>query len=117
MRRIERPMAVAAVHWFSEAEGGRPTPPPGPTYASTAVFVLGDDQALIPGWPSKGEHFSVLLDFDEVDAEGDCEAKVEFISWPLVSDYLRPGANFIVTEGPRAVAMARVDATFDNGSP
>jgi hypothetical protein len=106
-------MAIATVRWFSEEEGGRHQPPPGPTYAATAVFVFGGDAGLIPDWPAKGEHFSVLLDFDETNLEGESLAKVEFMSWSLVADYLRPGSTFLILEGPKPVAEARVGETFD----
>ena len=106
-------MAVATVRFFSEEEGGRHQPPPGPTYAATAVFVLGGDAELIPDWPAKGEHFSVLLDFDEASPAGESLAKVEFMSWSLVADYLLPGSSFLIMEGPKPVAEARVHETFD----
>lgn len=106
-------MAEARVRWFSEAEGGRREPPPGPTYAATAVFVLGGDAELIPDWPAGGEHFSVLLDFDEMSPEGECLAKVEFMSWSLVADRLAPASVFLVMEGPRPVAEAVVTDVFD----
>lgn len=117
MRRIDKPMALASVRWLSESEGGRHSKPPGPSYASTAVFVLGGDTELIPGWPAEGEHFSVLLDFGEEGAASNDETKVEFMSWSLVADYLHPGATFLVMEGPRAVAEAHVTATFDDQQP
>lgn len=100
--------------WLSESEGGRRTPPRGPSYAATAVFILGGDAELIPGWPAKGEHFSVLLDFDENSATSDNETKVEFTSWSLVADYLRPGVTFLVMEGPRPVAQAEVITVFED---
>lgn len=114
MRRIDKPMALTTLRWFSEEEGGRQAPPPGPTYATTVVFVLGDDADVIPGWPAKGQHFSVLFDFGEAGPTRESEAKVEFMSWSLVADYLRSGANFLVMEGPRPVARAQVTAVFED---
>lgn len=106
-------MAIATVRWFSEEEGGRHQLPPGPTYGATAVFVFGDDAELVPGWPAQGEHFSVLLDFDETSPAGESLAKVEFITWSLVADYLVPGSSFLIMEGAKPVAEARVSETFD----
>lgn len=114
MRRIDKPMALASVRWLSESEGGRDMPPVGPSYAATAVFILGGDAELIPGWPAKGEHFSVLLDFGDNGAASADETKVEFMSWSLVADYLHPGATFLVMEGPRPVAQAQVTSTFED---
>jgi hypothetical protein len=108
-------MAIARVRWFTEAAGGRHEPPQGPTYAATAVFVLGGDAELVPGWPAGGEHFSVLLDFDETSPEGESLAKIEFMSWSLVADRLLPGSAFLIMEGPKPVAEARVNETFDTG--
>lgn len=114
MRRVDRPMALASVRWFTEEEGGRRKPPPGPTYAATAVFVLGGDAELARDWPAAGEHFSVLLDFDEMSPEGESLTKVEFVSWPLVADRLMPGSAFLIMEGPKPVAEARVNETFND---
>lgn len=107
-------MAIASIRWLSESEGGRDMPPAGLSYAATAVFVLGGDAEVIPGWPAKGEHFSVLLDFGANGAAGADETKVEFMSWSLVADYLHPGATFLVMEGARPVAQAQVTATFED---
>ena len=72
---------------------------------------------MIPGWPAQGEHFSVLLDFNETTHGSIGEAKVEFMSWSLVVDYLRLGAVFLVMEGPRVVAHACVTAVFEGELP
>lgn len=107
-------MALARVRWFPVPEGGRPAPPHGPTYAATAVFVLGGDAELIPDWPAEGEHFSVMLDFDEASPAGEGSAKVEFMARSLVVDRLAVGATFLVMEGRKAVAEARVTDVFDD---
>jgi hypothetical protein len=106
-------MALAKVLWFSGEEGGRHEPPPGLAYAATAVFEHGGDIELIPGWPAEGEHFSVLLDFDETSQERESLAKVEFMARSLVADSLVPGSVFLIMEGPRPVARALVCETFD----
>jgi hypothetical protein len=107
-------MALARVRWFPESEGGRPAPPPGPTYASTAVFVLGGDSELIPDWPAGGEHFSVMIDFDDLGVADEGPAKVEFMARSLVADRLAVGSTFLVMEGRRVVAEARVTEVFDD---
>lgn len=106
-------MALARVLWLSEQEGGRREPPPGPSYAATAVFEHGGDVELIPGWPAEAEHFSVLLDFDETTKERESRAKVDFMARSLVADSLVPGSIFLVMEGSRPVARALVYETFD----
>jgi hypothetical protein len=106
-------MATALVRWFTEAEGGRPDLPPGPTYAATAVFIHGDDAQVIPDWPANGEHFSVLLDFDFIDAQRECQAATEFMTWSLVEDQLRARSPFLIMEGGRPVAEGRIIAIFD----
>jgi len=114
MRRIDRPMASARVHWLPEVQGGRQAPPPGPTYASTAVFVLGGDAELVPGRPEGGEHFSVMIEFERLDSRGECLAKVEFMSRDLVGDRLAVGARFLVMEGRKRVAEACVVEVFED---
>jgi hypothetical protein len=113
-RRIDEPAAHARVRWLTESEGGRAAPPPGPTYASTAVFIRGDDAEVVPDWPAGGEHFSVLLDFDGPVRDGVVDAKVEFMNRALVEDDLVVGSTFWVMEGRRAVAEARVLEVFDS---
>ncbi len=107
-------MALAKVRWLPERESGRPAPPPGPTYASTAVFVLGSDAELIPDWRAGGEHFSVLIDFDNLSTAAEGPVKVEFMARSLVADRLAVGSTFLVMEGRKAVAEARVTEVFDD---
>jgi hypothetical protein len=113
MRRVDKPMARAHVRWLTEAEGGRAAPPPGPTYASTAVFARGDGDEVRTDSPAGGLHVSVLLDCGDgsVD-ERVVDANVEFMRRELVEDDLVEGAVFWVMEGRRAVAEARVIEVF-----
>jgi hypothetical protein len=110
-------MALARVRWLPEPEGGRPAPPPGPTYASTVVFVLGSDAELISDWPAGGEHFSVMIDFDGLSPAAEGPVKVEFMARSLVADRLAVGSTFLVMEGRKAVAEARVTEVFDDAPP
>lgn len=107
-------MALASIRWFSEAEGGRKAPPPGPTYAATAVFVLGGDAEVQPGWPAAGEHFSVMLDSDDLGATCGKSVRVEFLARALVADQLRVGSEFLVMEGSAVVAEACVTEVYDD---
>lgn len=112
-RKLEHPVAMARVRWRSAEEGGRRTgPPPGPFFAATAVFVHGDDDQVIPDWPAGGEHFSMMLDYVGDVADGEAEAKVDFIARELVAGHLRPGARFLVMEGRRPVAEAVISEVF-----
>lgn len=107
-------MALARVRWFPESEGGRPAPPPGPTYAATAVFVLGSDAELVPDWPASGEHFSVMVDFDDLSPAGLDPVKIDFMARSLVGHRLVVGSTFLVMEGRKAVAEAYVTEVFDD---
>lgn len=107
-------MALARVRWFPESASGRPAPPPGPTYASTAVFVLGGGSELVPDWPAGGEHFSVMIDVDDLGVADEGLAKVEFMARSLVADRLSVGSTFLIMEGRRVVAEARVTEVFDD---
>lgn len=106
MRAVLNPHALVRLRWIAPSEGGR-EPPPVPHYAATAVFELGGDSELIPGWPASGDHYSVLLDFEEGGA-----TKAEFLAIDQVSEFLVEGALFVVMEGARAVAHAEVLKAF-----
>lgn len=101
---------VIRIRWWSAGEGGRVSgPPPGPSYSATAVFILGSDVDVLPGWPGTGEHFSVVMEFlPAEDLAG--LARARFLAADLAGAYLAEGAEFLVMEGPRAVAEAVVIA-------
>lgn len=96
------PVAHVRVHWKTAAEGGRPEPPPGPTYASIARL------------PQNGENFSVFLRFPEVipaDHRWDHAAELSMLAADLLPDIaasILPGARLILQEGRRAVAECEV---------
>ena len=105
--RIERPMAQAMISWLSAAEGGRRSgPPTAPVYMATAVFPLGGDDETQPGWPATADKLSILLQAVPGAAEDAGLYKVDFLMRDLARPFLHPGAEMLVTEGPKVVATA-----------
>ena len=105
--RIERPVAYAVVSWRSADQGGRRTgPPTASVYAATAVFPLGGERETQPDWLATGDMFSVLLEEVPGSAEGVREYKVDFLVRDLARPFLHPGAEMLITEGPKVVASA-----------
>jgi hypothetical protein len=102
---MAKPIAIARVRWLGPSRN----PAPGSTMWATAVFVLGNDAEVIPGWPATGEHFSVSLTFTDLSAE-EAEATIDFINRELVADYLHERAVFLVMAGPQPIAEARITA-------
>ncbi len=116
MRRFE-PIATALVRWRLAADGGRTSgPPPGPQYAASAVFVLGDDHEVTPDWPAGAEHFSVGMNLGAAESDGRQWAEIDFLARDLVADYVRPGIGFLVMEGPRPVADAEIISVLADGT-
>lgn len=104
--RVDDPVALARVHWRSDES----TPPEAfDCVASTAVFVLGEDSEVVPGWPATGEHFSVMLEFlGSVSPAGQADAKVDFLARREVAQYLHEGAQFLLMAGPLVIADVEV---------
>lgn len=101
--------AAGNVRWLPLSRSvGRPVSPSAPSYSPTAVFVLGGEAEIIPGWPSTGEHFSLEIELGNPDLTGRVPARFRFLAPELVGDYLTPGAAFMVMEGPRPVGEAEV---------
>ena len=106
---IEDPLALAAVTWVSAEEGGRRSgPPTAPVYSATAVFKLGHDAEVMPGWPATADQISVLLQRVSQPAAPEEVVKVGFLYPELAQSSLRDGAEFLVLEGPKVVAHAVV---------
>jgi hypothetical protein len=99
------PVATARVRWLAP----RRLPAQGSTMWATAVFVLGNDPEVIPGWPATGEHFSVSLTFTDLSAQ-EAEATIDFVNRELVADCLHEKAVFLVMAGPQPIAEARITA-------
>ncbi|MEA2533141.1 MAG: hypothetical protein QOJ93_952 [Actinomycetota bacterium] len=49
---MAKPIAIARVRWLSPTRN----PAPGSTMWATAVFVLGNDAEVIPGWLADNLH-------------------------------------------------------------
>jgi hypothetical protein len=116
---IEEPLALATVTWASVGEGGRRSgPPTAPVYSATAVFVLGNDAEVEPGWPVAANQISVLLQRVSQPAMTQETVKVGFLYPELARPSLHDGAEFVVLEGPKVVARAvvtQVLPTVDSG--
>ncbi|MFF3264262.1 hypothetical protein ACFYWO_34460 [Streptomyces sp. NPDC002932] len=110
---IEDPVASAVVHWRTAEQGGRLSgPPSAPVYMATAVFVLGDDSEVQPGWPASAEQLSILLQKTGELDDGRWEYLVGFLVPELARPHVHAGAELIVLEGPRTVATAQVGAVL-----
>lgn len=104
---IEQPLARAAVTWRPVADGGRQSgPPTAPVYAATAIFPLGGEDETQPGWPATADKISVLLEKTQMSHGGTAIYKVDFLFRELAIPFLKPGAEMLITEGPKVVASA-----------
>ncbi|MCU6480535.1 hypothetical protein [Arthrobacter sp. A2-55] len=116
METISNPLATATFTWLSPEEGGRKSgPPTAPVYVSTCVFPLGGEQQVQPGWPAEAdEMFSILL--EEIETVGSPSTRrynVDFLTPDLVAQFVQPGAQVIVLEGPKVVALGQFDEVFN----
>lgn len=101
--------AAGNIRWLPVPQSvGRTVSPTAPTYFPTAVFALGAESEIIPGWPSTGEHFSLEIELGDPDLAGRVPARFRFLAPELVGNYLTPGSIFMVMEGPRPVGEAEV---------
>lgn len=104
--RVDNPVALARVRW---RVGEAPLPTPESAVASTAVFVLGGDEEVIPDWPAGGEHHSAMLELvGAMSPDGTAEAKVDFLDRSGVAERLHQGARFLFMAGPRVLAEVEV---------
>lgn len=116
VEKIESPVAEAVVRWCGADEGGRRSgPPSAPVYMATAVFVLGDDVEVQPGWPASADQVSILLQKTGELDDGRWHCLVGFLVPELARPHLRLGAELLVLEGPHTVATACIDTVFDRG--
>ena len=110
---IADPLAYAAVSWLTPEEGGRRTgPPTGAVYASTCVFLLGGEAEVLPGWPGSSDQLSILLQEVSIEDQDIRLCKVDFLVRELARDFLCPGAQLLILEGPRIVATATIRAVM-----
>src|SRR5438046_4148296 len=102
LTELWEPLATAEVRWVATADGGRRSGPPTvPVYAATAVFRLGGDAEVVPGWPGAAEHLSILVQRVGVSPEGADVSKIGFLAPDLARPHLRVGAELLIMEGPR----------------
>jgi hypothetical protein len=105
MKDVTDPVAIARVRWLDRKR----RPESGSTMGATAVFVLGNDAEVTPGWPATGQHFSVLLTFTASPTGGDESfAKVDFIDREAVVDYLQVDSTFLLMAGPQPIGEAEI---------
>jgi hypothetical protein len=94
IERISEPMAHADVTWVSPEAGGRRSgPPTASVYAATAIFVMGDDAEVQPGWPSGAQHLSILLQRANEVSAGPDRYKLDFLARELARPLIHPGAS------------------------
>jgi hypothetical protein len=106
---IEEPLALATVTWVSAEDGGRRSGPPAASvYSATAVFRLGNDEEVQPGWPATVSQISVLLQRVSQPPTTEEVVRVGFLFPELARPFLHDGAEFVVLEGPKVVAHAVV---------
>ena len=92
----------ARICWLKPEEGGRMSPPLGPSYSTVARFR----DAKID-WPA--EAWSLVLDLpDPVDASLCTIANVRFLSPEGPVALLRPGGVFELFEGRQRVAIGTI---------
>lgn len=113
MDKIENAVASAVVRWRIADEGGRRSgPPTAPVYMATAVFALGDESEVQPGWPASADQLSILLEKTGELDDGGWSCVVGFLVPDLARPHLHPDAELLVLEGPRTVAVAHITEVF-----
>jgi len=106
---IKNPMAIVHIRWLSPEDGGRTTgPPSAPVYAATAVFKLGGESEVMPGWPATADQISILVERSDPTEDGVESGRIGFLVPDLARPFVRVGAEFLIMEGPRVVAGATV---------
>ncbi len=92
----------ARLRWLAAEAGGRPSPPPGPTYSTVARF-----ETLADRWPH--EAWSIVLKIGEpADASGDMVAGIRMLAADAPEGLLARGRRFDLFEGRRLVAHGEV---------
>jgi hypothetical protein len=114
IENIDDPSGLASVRWLSPAEGGRRSgPPTAPVYSATAVFKLGDDEEVLPGWPATGDHISILVQRSKALPDGTELATIGFLAPDLARPFVHTGSEFVIMEGPRAVGHGTFREIFE----
>lgn len=108
MRRFD-PLARGVLRWRpAEADGRQLGRPPGPQYAASAAFVLGEGAEVLLGWPDSADRFSIGINLRPAPQPEWESVEFDFLARDLVVDKVRPGAEILVTEGRHVVADLRV---------
>jgi hypothetical protein len=116
IKDIKEPLAHAVVTWVTPEMGGRRSGPPSrPVYAATSVFVRGGDAEVQPGWPTRADQLSILVQMTETLPGGAWLCKIDFLARDLAAPLVRPGAVLLIMEGPKVVATAVVTAVAELG--
>jgi hypothetical protein len=82
--------------------------------AATAVFPLGEDVSVQPGWPGSAYQISILVQRCGTSREGIDEARIGFLVPDLAKPHLKNGARILIMEGPKVVAQVTVVEVFDH---
>jgi hypothetical protein len=97
-------MATAAIQWIPTPNGGRLSgPPTASVYAATAAFRLDDTEP----WNTSAL-LSILVQRITTLDDGQHLANIGFLAPDLARPHLYPGAEIVITEGPKPVAHAHV---------
>lgn len=101
MKRIDQPAATGYIRWIPHDKGGRLSgPPTAPVYATTASFVIADEEGIM----GMGEVMSILIErTGEMSGKGEV-VRVGFLAPEIAAPFLRPGVHVRILEGPNAVA-------------
>lgn len=104
MIELKTPLAVVALRWVPESDGGRPSgPPTAPVYAATAAFCPGETVG------PDADLMSVLLQRTASLPDGTETANIGFLAPTLAEPHLTVGAPLLITEGPKIVAHATIE--------
>lgn len=100
MFELKEPLAVAAIRWLPESQGGRISgPPTAPVYAATATFCSESAQP-------DADLLSILVQRTGTLSDGSDLARIGFLVPDLARPHLHLGAELLITEGPKVVAHA-----------
>lgn len=89
------PVARGVIRWLTASAGGRPKPPPGPLFATTARFPDVDF----------AQSFRVMFRFiSPLNAALEQNTELDILALDLVEDRLRPGTTLVVLGGAQVVA-------------
>ena len=98
------PVARGRIRWLRPEQGGRPAPPPGPMFATTARF----DNA-----PFK-DSFSLAFRFvSPSDADLSQDVEVAILALDLVKEHLGTGVTLVVLEGFEVIGYFQVREVLD----